>query len=416
VRLQLTACLLLLASSPAWADDNTEVSTTWYQEQRQGGKGGLTVIHPQLDFSADLGETVNLALGYSADVVSGATAAVYSTDAISTATTFSDTRHEGTVTLGFKGKRSTFSATGIVGTERDYESIAANGTAAIDLPGRNTNVALTYTHNWDQVCDRDNADLGPLERHALIGADPCPKKVVRGVDEMGDDTVWRDLTIDTAQATVTQNLSPTSNAQVALFGEVLEGFQSNPYRRVRVGANEPQEHIPDTRARLALEARLNEYLPKLHAAVQASLRGYSDTWGVDSGTAELDYSQYAGDSLLLRIRARIYQQTAARFFKDAFFYETEAAAGEFFTGDRELAPVRNVLVGAKLTFIDASDEKKVLGLFEKLQFNLKADLLFLDEVAADDPDANQAGRDKQFLTEGQFLDAFVLELGLLGEY
>ena len=49
-------------------------------------------------------------------------------------------------------------------------------------------------------------------------------------------TVWRDLSIDTAQATLTQNLSPTMNLQLALFGQVLEGFQSNPYRRVRIGA------------------------------------------------------------------------------------------------------------------------------------------------------------------------------------
>jgi hypothetical protein len=418
LRLQLIIVAIAAAApSGAWADDSTELSTTWYQEARQGGKGGLTVIHPQFDLGADLGETVSLALGYSADAVTGATATVYAVDAISTATTFTDTRHEGRISLGFRGKRSVFSVAASVGTERDYESIAVLGSAAIDLPGRNTNVALTYGHNFDQVCDKDNADVGPLERHALTGADPCPKKVIIGIDEMGDTSVWRDLSIDTTQATITQNLSPTSNLQVSLYGQVLSGFQSNPYRRVRVGANEPQEHIPDTRARGALEARYNRFLPKLRSAIHASLRGYSDTWGVNSGTAELAYSQYAGSSLLLRFRARVYQQSAATFFKDAFFYETEAAAGEYFTGDRELAPVRNVLVGAKLTLISASDgDHEVWGLFDKLQFNLKGDVLLLDELPADDPTANQSGTGSQFLTSGQFLDAFVLSLGLFGSY
>ncbi len=205
--------------------------------------------------------------------------------------------------------------------------------------------------------------------------------------------------------------------QVSLYGQILEGFQSNPYRRVRIGPNEPQEHMPDTRARWALSARLNRFLPRLRSAVHVSARGYNDTWGVSSGTFELGYSQYMGDSLLLRVRARAYQQTPATFFKDAFFYETESTAGEYFTGDRELAPVRNALVGAKLTMISiAEDDKKVWGAFDRLQLNLKAEVLLLDEAAADDPEANAGGRATQFLTSDQLLDAFTLQLGILLDY
>ena len=217
----------------------------------------------------------------------------------------------------------------------------------------------------------------------------------------------------TAQATVTQNLSPTMVLQASLFGQVLEGFQSNPYRRVRVGPNEPQEHIPDTRARVALSVRLNRWLPKLRAAVHVSGRAYSDSWGVNSGTVELAYSQYVGSSLLLRLRARAYQQTAATFFKDAFFYETESTAGSYFTGDRELSPVRNAVVGGKLTLLSvAEDDKKVWGLFDRVDWNLKADVFLLDELPADDEAANLGGRATQFLSSDQLLDAFELQLGL----
>jgi len=155
----------------------------------------------------------------------------------------------------------------------------------------------------------------------------------------------------------------------------------------------------------------------VRGAVHASVRGYSDTWGVNGGTAELAWSQYAGSSLLLKVRARIHQQTPATFFKDAFFYETESAAGEYFTGDRELSPVRNIVVGGKMTLISvAEDDHEVWGLFDKLQLNLKADLYLLHELAADDPGANPAGRDRQFLSSGQALDAFVLGVGLLANY
>lgn len=418
-------CVVLVASAAvAHAEDKVDFTTTWYQEQRQGGLGGLTVIHPQLDLGIDAGEKVSFEVGYSADAVTGATATVYSVDAVSTATTFDDLRHEGKVGLGFTGKQSSLGLLASIGVERDYLSLAVGGTGSVDLPGKNTNLALAYTHSFDEVCDRANTELTLLERRALEGTDPCKKNVVFGEDTflmdnplLGRVTTWRDLQIDTVQATLTQNLSPTMVMQVSLYGQVLEGFQSNPYRRVRIGPNEPQEHIPDTRARAALSARLNRFLPKLRSAVHVSTRAYADTWGVNSGTVELGYSQYMGDTLLLNVRARAYQQTPATFFKDAFFYETESTAGEYFTGDRELAPVRNALIGARLTMLSiAEDDKKVWGAFDRLQLNLKAEALLLDELAADDPEANTGGRDSQFLTSDQLLDAFTLQLGILLDY
>lgn len=417
MRLQLATVLLLAWSAPALADDEVEFTTTWFQEQRNGGLGGLTVIHPQLDIGF-AGEMLSLDLGYSADAVTGATASVYSVDAVSSATKFDDLRHEGRLGVGIAGKRSTFGVGTSVGTERDYLSLTVSGGASIDLPGRNTNVALNYTHSFDQVCDKDNADLGPFDRRALTGVDPCAKakNKLRGLDTMGE-TIWRDVSIDTTQATITQNLSPTANLQLGLYGQVLKGMQSNPYRRVRVGPNEPQEHIPDVRGRVSLTARVNRFFPSLHGAAHVSARAYSDTWGVNSGTAELGYSQYVGTSLLFHARARVYQQTAATFFKDAFYYETESSAGEYFTGDRELAPVRNVLVGGKITLINAAEgDAQVWGVFDQVELNIKADVLFLDELPADDPDANLSGTDRQFLSSDQFLDAFSMSLGVDAQY
>ena len=141
-----------------------------------------------------------------------------------------------------------------------------------------------------------------------------------------------------------------------------------------------------------------------------------DTWRVIGGDVELAYSQYVGNSLLLKFRARAYQQSAAKFFKDAFFYETESTAGEYFTGDRELSPVRSALVGAKLTLITIGEDKPVWGLFDKLQVNFKGDVLTLMPVAADRAAENPAGIETQFLNGSSFIDAVILQLGLLGNY
>jgi hypothetical protein len=408
--------LVLLSTSPAVAEDRLEATTTWYQEGRKGALGGLTVIHPQFTAGTDVGEHVSIGLGYSADAVTGATSTVYSVDAVSSATTFSDLRHAGNLALGFRGSRSRVTFNAALGTERDYLSMTFGGDASVDLPGRNTTLGLSYSHSFDDVCDRDHGDATPLQRKALTGALACAKQNgIFGKDSPGV-TRWQSLGIDTAQATLTQNLTTKTNIQVSLFGQILRGLQSNPYRRVRIGPNEPQEFIPNARARVALTGRLNRFLPALNGAAHVDVRAYSDTWGVNSGAVELAYSQYGGSSLLLRIRARISQQTAATFFKDAFFYETESTAGSYFTGDRELAPVQNALIGAKLTVISVGEDSPVWGLFDKLQFNLKGDLMRFRELAADDPSANPMGRANQFLGGGSLVDAIVLQLGLIADY
>lgn len=410
------ALALLAAPGSAIAEDRAEVSTAIFAEKREGGKGGLLVLHPQADFGVDLGRFVTMDFAYAADAVSGATASIYQVDAVSAATEFSDLRNEGSFALGFKGKRSRITFAGTVGTERDYLSRQVGGTASIDLPGRNTTVALAYRHSWDEVCNKDNGMALPIEAKALLGSDPCNKKGgIIGEDAPGM-TRWDKLSIDTAQFTLTQNLSPTMNAQFALYGQVLEGFQSNPYRRVRIGPNAPQEHIPDTRARWSVSARVNRYLPKLKSAVHFDARFYDDTWGVIGGNVELAYSQYVGKPLLLRFYARAYQQTAATFFKDAFYYETESTAGEYFTGDRELSPVRNVLAGAKLNLINVGEEKPVWGMFDKLQFTLRGELMLIDNIAADSLENNTGGIDSQFIYGNSLIDAVTVQLGLLGNY
>jgi hypothetical protein len=414
--LRFAIAFLIAAIGVAQAEDRAEVSTAIFQEQRDGGKGGLTVVHPQVDLGTDIGNHVTLDLGYSADAVTGATATIYQADAVTGATEFSDFRNEGRVALGFQGRRSRLSFATTLGTERDYITRQFGGSASIDLPGRNTSIALAYSHSFDDVCDRANTNLMPLERIALTKDDPCEKSGgIIGKNTAGR-TTWRDVSIDTAQTTLTQNLSPTMNLQIALYGQIVEGFQSNPYRRVRVGPNSPQEHIPDTRDRWSVTARLNRYMPRLRSAVHFSARFYNDSWEIYSGDVELAYSQYFGNSLLLKFRARAFQQTAAKFFKDAFFYETESTAGEYFTGDRELSPVRSALLGAKLTLITIGEDKPVWGLFDKLQFNLKGDAMLLIPVAANDLSMNPVGIDKQFLNGNNFLDAVVLQLGLLGNY
>ena len=114
-----TALVLAVVCGTAVAEDRTEVSTLLFAEKRDGDKGGLLVIHPQASFGVDIGRFVTFDVGYAADAVSGATSTVYQVDAVSTATKFSDLRNEGTLSLGFKGRRSRITFGTTVGTERE---------------------------------------------------------------------------------------------------------------------------------------------------------------------------------------------------------------------------------------------------------------------------------------------------------
>jgi len=121
MQLRLAAALgaLVIVPGVALAEDRAEVSTALFTERREGGKGGLTVVHPQADVGVDLGRFVTVDLGYTADAVSGATATIYQVDAVSSATTFSDFRQTGAVGLTLKGKRSRLARGAPGGTGRD---------------------------------------------------------------------------------------------------------------------------------------------------------------------------------------------------------------------------------------------------------------------------------------------------------
>ncbi len=74
------------------------------------------------------------------------------------------------------------------------------------------------------------------------------------------------------------------------------------------------------------------------------------------------------------------------------------------------------MIGGKLTLLSvAEDDKQVWGLFDRLQFSLKGDILSLDQLPADRVDENQAGTDDQFLSGG-FMNAFVVQLSLLAQF
>jgi hypothetical protein len=163
------------------------------------------------------------------------------------------------------------------------------------------------------------------------------------------------------------------STQTSLTAQLLDGFQANPYRGVRIGRASAQEHHPEHRARYAVGVGARLWIEPLSGALQPQLRAYRDTWDVRSLSAELGYEQTMGAGLRVRGRGRYYVQGGAAFYSDDYVL---APRGRYFTGDRELSPMRSALLGAQLTWAVPSDRRgTILGALEELEIVLKGDLL-----------------------------------------
>jgi hypothetical protein len=400
-RLVVLAALLAAPARPALAENRWDTGVSYFTEP--GGNVALHVIHPQTTLKVDAHKVLGFNFGYDVDIVTGATVRTYgaAADAISSATSFSDYRHSFHGGMQLRLGQSTLDAGYTYGFENDYRSHSVDASAKVDLWGKNTTFKLGYSHNFDSVCNVDNSGAAPLERRSLSSSDGCFSETPGLTTEP--------LAIDSYFASWTQVLHPIVLTDVSVSFQALDGFQSNPYRRVRLfsGTVEAQESQPLLRQRVAVQARMKLALKRIHAAVGVTGRFYWDTWNIKSGNVEVTYDQYLGSKFVVRLRGRFYQQGRALFYRDAgemLSYEAVGPVGQYFTGDRELSPFRDWLIGFKISYLKSADEKGKIGkVFEALDLNLKFDLMAVEALTPLPPNAQRSW---------QAIDAAIVQLGL----
>lgn len=176
-----------------------------------------------------------------------------------------------------------------------------------------------------------------------------------------------DIGIDTYEASWAQAWTPVFESQLTYTAQLVDGFQSDPYRSVILGEGlKAQEHVPNERAREAVTARFAYYLRSLKAAVRLSFRGYHDTWAISSGSAELELEKSLGENLRVMVRGRFYDQSGAVFWSDDYTGGAPPLGprGQYFTGDRELSPFWSWLGGARLVWSVAPANRRLLGFIE----------------------------------------------------
>ena len=363
------------------ATAETAVRVTMFDEPSTKNTG-VRVYHPQADLSATAAEMVNIAAGYSADVVTGATPAVF--DVVSAATKFSDTRHLVHGGLGFQRAENGISGAVAYGWESDYKSFVLSGNTYHDLYEHNFRLALAYSHNWDTVCDVDNTAAAglPLNRAALTSSAGC----------FTNDPGYaaRKLSIDTFEPSLSWTMTRRLVVQFGATIQILDGFQANPYRKVLVGSQNrtPQESLPQFRQRYALFARLAYAFPELRGSILAMVRGYDDSWYVRAFTADLVGTKYIGQSMLLSARVHYHAQSGSSFYRNAVQYQTLGPPGQYWTGDRELSPMGNYLIGGKMAFFRRPSQERT-SWFVEMELGAKYEFLLYQPQSPFSPNADR---------------------------
>ncbi|HSQ64808.1 MAG TPA: DUF3570 domain-containing protein [Polyangiaceae bacterium] len=363
----LVAAAVLVVAAPARAQV-VQFDTTHGLYYEAPLRTHMFVYTPSATLTANPSDWLSVNAGWEADVVSGASVATKagpayqatqpSADVISTASVH-DFRNVGRGGFTVKKDNTSFGAGGLYSTENDYRSVSFNVMARTELYEHNTQLELDYAHNFDDVCDLvQDPNALPAGRLALPSSQGCfnPSDKTR---------TQHDIAIDNLQGTWSQALTPVFQMQGIYTLQIVNGFQSDPYRSVQLGAGlKAQEYTPQNRYRHSVAVRGNYFMRGLKAALRVGLRGYWDTWNIASGTVELEFEKYLTSAFRLGANGRLYKQTGAIFWSDDYTGGAPpqlGPKGQYFTGDRELSPFFSFMVGVKGTYAVAAAEKKVLG-------------------------------------------------------
>jgi Protein of unknown function (DUF3570) len=395
--LVLASCLWTLRAAPARATQDAQARVTLFREP-SSENDGIRVVHPQIDVGSTLGPDFHLGVGYEVDIVSGATPAIFGprsgVDAVSSATKFSDTRHQFHGALAYTRPSSSWSFGYSYGWESDYRSSAITGAATTDLLDHNFTLGLSYTHNFDSVCDANNANIGdqPLDLKPLTSSAHCFSS--------DSDVTTHSLAIDTFQPSLSWTATPKLLLQVGSTIQVLDGFQSNPYRSVLVGMQHrtPQERLPQFRQRYAVYARAVYALPAVKSSVLFMGRLYQDSWAIQAASGEVNLNKYFTPAVLISLRGRYHLQSGATFYRDGSGYRDLGPGGQYWTGDRELSPMSNYLVGGKAAILRHPGQEHSAW-FVEMEVSAKYELLLYH---LDSPDAPNADRKYAHIVQAAF--------------
>jgi len=135
-----------------------------------------------------------------------------------------------------------------------------------------------------------------------------------------------------------------SRLQIMFLGDVVtqHGFLSLPFHRVYFNnGQDTVEHLPSSRFKLPVGARLNYFLGD-NIILRTYYRYYIDNWGIRSNTAGIEVPYKVTSFFSISPFYRFYNQTASKYFAP---YEAHSPTDQYYTSNYEYAKFESSFYG-----------------------------------------------------------------------
>lgn len=326
------AALTPLRAAAENAPEKTTIAVKYgtYSDS-QPGWDRVKVEAAQLYVQAPIAGEWSIEGSWVGDSVSGASPRWHTQHTqISGASQMSDYRSAGDLKITRYLARAAVSASVAYSDEHDYTSSALGLDARWSTDDNNRTWTLGYGTSSDRI---DNTHSGGN----------VVNKRKRTHEFMGG---------------VTQVLTPADIAQFNLTRSIGEGYYNDPYKTL--------DQRPNQRDAWIALARWNHYVSQFDASVRSSYRYYSDTFGVQSHTAGVEWVQPSG-RWTFTPGVRYYTQSAANFYLDpildaqgqydqmAVFARAFSLLGKDQSTDQRLAAFGAVTLSMKVSYAFTPD-------------------------------------------------------------
>ena len=265
-------------------------------------------------------------------------------DALATASKkegFDDVRTTPTFMVAYDDGENSASAGIYYSSEEDYVGKAIFANYTKQLNQGNTAIGIGFSQSADNWSPSNN----------------------RKLDVSNRDEQKIDLSLN-------QLLTPNSSMQLVYSYMYSKGFLSSPYPYVLQGNDFIGfEKYPKTRTGHVLALKGVQYIDEDNA-FNYGYRYYTDDWGIDSHTFNLEWLHDINDKLMIGARGRYYTQSAADFTKAIGTYQN---SDSYLVSDYRMSAFSSYDIGIPLKY-KPSDESPYT-------FSLSVDYYWTDDNA-----------------------------------
>ena len=271
----------------------------------------------QIQFLYPINDKWQITTGFVYDDMSGSSPWFVRPDAngdplvVMSEATIDDTRYDFSVGAEYFGEKYTIAPSIGYSTEKDYKAISGGVEIEYEFPNKATSLRGGIAVSFDEV--------DPTQDEGTVRVNNEDKE---------NYSIFGGLT---------QVINKHTVLQTTLGVSYFDGFLSDPYKRVSIGAvgQTVADNRPDDRTQYTFAARLRRYSELFNAAFHIDYRFYYDDWDVRSHTLDLGMHKVTDSGWAFDTSLRYYSQTQADFYEP--FYAVLPADGEV-SSDYRLSP------------------------------------------------------------------------------